>query len=164
MNELKLIEGYELYYVSRDGKVFSDKYKERRELSQRKNSRGYMYVNLCKNGKYRSITVHRLVAIAFLGKRDEGFEVNHIDGNKENNCISNLEWVTKSQNMKHAFKYGLNKSRAHELHHSAKLKEKDVCEIRRRFSNGEKISNISKSFPNVSYTTVKNVCNRKCWK
>lgn len=164
MSRLKLIEGYELYFISDDGKVFSDKYKTRRELSQRKNSRGYMYVNLCKNGKYKSVTVHRLVANAFLENRCGTLEVNHKDGNKENNDISNLEWVTKSQNIKHAFRNGLNHPRIHEYHHASKLTEKDVCEIREKYSKGEKIVNISKLFPNVSYSTIKNVCSKRCWR
>ncbi len=62
-----------------------------------------------KNNKKRRCKVHRLVAQAFIPNIDNKLEVNHIDGNKENNCINNLEWTTSSENMQHAFKTGLAK-------------------------------------------------------
>ena len=65
-------------------------------------------INLCKNGKYKSICIHRLVGIYFV-ENNNGFNVlNHIDGNKHNNHYTNLEWVTRSENIKHAFNNGLN--------------------------------------------------------
>lgn len=62
-----------------------------------------------KNRKKKRYKIHRLVAITFIPNIDNKPEVNHIDGNKENNCISNLEWTTSSENMQHAFKMGLAK-------------------------------------------------------
>lgn len=62
---------------------------------------GYMAVWLCKNGKKTAVTVHRLVAAAFLSGK--GNDVNHIDGNKCNNQVCNLEWVTRSENIKHSY-------------------------------------------------------------
>lgn len=70
---------------------------------------GYYQVNLWINGKYKHYQVHRLVAEAFIPNPENKPQVNHIDGNKLNNDISNLEWVTRSENMKHAFKNGLAK-------------------------------------------------------
>lgn len=164
MSRLVEIEGYDLYFVSDDGKVYSDKYKIRRELSQRRNSRGYLYVNLCKNGKYKSVCVHRLVANAFLVKAVNKREVNHIDGDKSNNNVSNLEWVDRAGNMQHAFKRGLNVANKHEQHYASKLTEQDVKIIRDRYEKGEKIISISKSFPKVSYECVKLVCAGRSWK
>lgn len=164
MSRLKLIEGYDLYFVSDDGKVYSDKYRKRRELSPRKNARGYLYVNLSKNGKYKSVSIHKLVAKAFLTNYDSNFEVNHIDGNKENNNISNLECVSHSTNMRHAFKIGLNTARQHEKHHAAKLNENQIKDIRERYGKGEKIVDISKSYPIVSYSQIKNICKYRNWK
>ncbi len=163
MSRLKLIEGYDLYFVSDDGKIYSDKYKERRELSPRKNKRGYLYVNLCRNGKYKSVTVHKLVAKAFLPDYNTNLEVNHIDGNKENNNVLNLECVTRSMNIKHAFINGLNIARSHEEHHAAKLTEKEVKDIRDRYNKGEKMTDISKSYPIVSYSQIKNICRNRNW-
>lgn len=163
MSRLIKIEGYDLYFVSEDGKVYSDKYKTRRELSQRLNRKGYLYVNLCKNGKYKSVSVHRLVANAFLEKDPDKNQVNHIDGNKANNNVSNLEWTDRYENMQHAFRLGLNIAPKHEQHHAAKLREEDVAMIRDRFRKGEKIVSISKSYPNVSYGCIKGVCSNKNW-
>lgn len=132
-------------------------------MKPRDNGNGYMYVNLSKNGKYKSVTVHRLVAKAFLEKKPDKNQVNHIDGNKANNNVSNLEWTDRYENMQHAFKTGLNKPRIHEQHHAAKLTEEDVGVIRDRYHKGESIVSISKSYPQVSYECVKGVCARRYW-
>jgi len=70
---------------------------------------GYLMVGLSKDGKEYSINIHRLVAIAFIGEQVEAMQVNHIDGCKLNNHVSNLEWVTPKQNIKHAFDLGIRK-------------------------------------------------------
>lgn len=69
---------------------------------------GYYHVNIYhKNGKKRTTTIHRLVAKAFIPAENGKTQVNHKDGNKKNNVVSNLEWVTASQNRKHAYQHGL---------------------------------------------------------
>lgn len=68
---------------------------------------GYFRVYLSKNSKKKQHLVHRLVAQAFLGNVEEKPCVNHIDGDKQNNYVNNLEWVTRSENDLHAFKLGL---------------------------------------------------------
>lgn len=71
---------------------------------------GYKEVTLYKNGKAKNIRTHRIVAFAFLGKPlDDRMEVNHKDGDKKNNSVSNLEWVTSSENQRHAYRTGLQK-------------------------------------------------------
>lgn len=62
------------------------------------------------NGAYKHFNVHRLVGEAFLGIPDTGLVINHKDGDKQNNCVDNLEWVTRSENDKHAYKMGLRRS------------------------------------------------------
>lgn len=62
-----------------------------------------MYVNLYKNGKNKIKKIHRIVAENFIPNPENKPEVNHIDGNKQNNKVDNLEWVTKSENVKHRF-------------------------------------------------------------
>lgn len=118
MNEIwKSIEGYEgLYEVSNFGmvrsidryvphKTFGKKFCKGHVMATHINNAGYATVNLCKENKYRSFDVHRLVAIAFIEKANHyDFEVNHIDENKLNNRVDNLEWVTKSQNNTHGTK------------------------------------------------------------
>jgi hypothetical protein len=71
---------------------------------QHKTSKGYMKVSVGS----RTVSVHRLVAVAFIPNPEHLREVNHIDGNKANNNVENLEWVTRSQNMKHAYANGLH--------------------------------------------------------
>jgi hypothetical protein len=69
---------------------------------------GYYKINLYKNGKMSTKLVHRLVAISFIKNPLEKREVNHIDGDKLNNNINNLEWVTPKENIAHAIKNGLS--------------------------------------------------------
>lgn len=120
MNEIwKPIEGTDgKYEVSNLGKVRGNGTRGAkngvREISQRFDRYGYKRINCYTNGKMKSCTVHRLVAAAFIENPDNLPQVNHIDGNKENNCVENLEWCTASRNVKHAFDIGLKeKSREH---------------------------------------------------
>lgn len=79
------------------------------ELKQIKDKKGYMRVSLSLGKKHetRNKMVHRLVAAAFIPNPENKPQVNHIDGNKENNCINNLEWVTNKENAHHAIENGL---------------------------------------------------------
>ena len=91
--------------VTREGKIFTYKktLKTWREQKCRKHSNGYIRAIINGKDEY----VHRLVAKYFVPNPNGYLEVNHIDGNKENNCADNLEWCTRSQNNKHAFQTGL---------------------------------------------------------
>lgn len=102
------IKDYPNYKISNYGKVFS--LNKNRLLKTRDNGNGYLYVDLyCKN-KSKRFYIHRLVASFFIPNLENKKEVNHIDGNKYNNCSSNLEWCTSSENNKHAWKTGLKTS------------------------------------------------------
>jgi len=94
---LKDIEGYEtLYAVSDCGKVFS--YKRGKYLKPVDNGYGYLRVDLCKDGEVKGKKIHRLVAETFLEADDKRNEVDHIDGDRTNNNVKNLRWVTSSEN------------------------------------------------------------------
>lgn len=94
----KDVQGYEgLYQISNLGRVKS-LYKNTKILMPRLNNRGYQYVMLFKDKKYKHFLVHRLVAQTFIPNPDKLPQVNHIDENKENNCVSNLEWCTNIYN------------------------------------------------------------------
>ena len=75
-----------------------------RICSQNENNCGYLRVELSNKGKRKKYFVHRLVAEIYVDGYSNGLQVNHIDGNKTNNCVSNLEWVSASENMRHSFK------------------------------------------------------------
>ena len=108
----KSIKGYEgLYEISNFGRVKSmPKLRMKKEKIMKPSNRGgYLRISLSKDGISKSFYIHRLVAESFIPNLDGKKEVNHIDGNKKNNNASNLEWSTRSENMKHAFKTGLSK-------------------------------------------------------
>lgn len=103
----KQIKGYEgLYEVSDTGKVRRDGRLIKGYPNNR--GRGYWCIDLCKEGKRKRFTAHKLVAQAFLPKVPGKNQVNHIDGNPKNNHINNLEWVTNQENTIHAYNKGLN--------------------------------------------------------
>ena len=101
-----------------------------RILSSCGDGRGYLFVGLSINGTRRHYRVHRLVAVAFLGTCPEGKEVNHKDGNKTNNYLENLEYMTRSENMCHAYKTGLASQRD-KNNGNSKLIEEKACKIMR---------------------------------
>lgn len=109
----KDIKGYEgIYQVSNLGNVKSlNFHREKKEklLKPKLTKDGYFETTLFKEGKCKFIRTHRLVAMAFIENPLNKKEINHKDGNKLNNNISNLEWVTSSENQKHAYKLGLQK-------------------------------------------------------
>ena len=128
MEQWKDIIGYEgLYQVSNYGRIKNRK----RLLSPYPTQFGYFGINLVKCGHKKGFKVHRLVALSFL-EYNEGREfVNHKDGNKINNSVENLEWVTKSENTKHAYDNGLKFSMRGEKHPMSKLTREQVVEIRK---------------------------------
>ena len=98
----KDVVGYEnLYVVSNAGEVF--KFPDRNK-KQTLGKRGYFTVSLYKNGQRKTATVHRLAAKAFIPNPQDKPFVNHKDGNKLNNCVDNLEWVTGAENKIHSFR------------------------------------------------------------
>lgn len=113
LEKFKLIEGYDHYLVSTWGKIYRiDKAfqvendyqhmtRKLSELSTEETSKGYLRVYLSKNGKRKHHKVHRLVAQAFIPNPENKPQINHIDGNKQNNSITNLEWVTDAENKEH---------------------------------------------------------------
>ena len=108
--EWKPIKGYEgLYEVSNMGRVKSLRYGKARILRTPDNLRGYKSVILSKQATRKIKRVHRLVAEAFIPNPMNLPVVNHLDGDKYNNCATNLEWCTYQENSIHAIKTGLTR-------------------------------------------------------
>lgn len=107
-NERKHIKGHhDRYEASIYGEIFGEK--KDTPLSPGISKDGYLRVVLCENGKPHTKKVHRLVAETFIPNPCNKPEVNHIDGNKQNNRVTNLEWCTHQENVRHAFATGLEK-------------------------------------------------------
>lgn len=114
----KSVTGYEGYYeVSNSGKVRSvgrtvkksngvEQPRVGREKTLMKTRDGYLTVKLSKNGKDTNRFVHDIVGMEFVPGYVEGYEINHIDFDRENNCADNLEWVSHTENIKHTIAHG----------------------------------------------------------
>lgn len=123
--------------------------------------RGYLKIRC--NELSKDFYIHRLVAEAFLGTCDRRLEVNHKDGNKLNNYIINLEYVTRGQNMKHAYALGLAKPLRGESNPHARLTEENVRAMRKSFALGASLASLGRHF-GVSYVTVGKIVRREKWK
>lgn len=160
------VEGFEgLYMVSNMGRVMGV---PRRTypghvLSQRTNKHGYKVVCLCKNNAKRYLSVHRIVAQAFVPNSDGKPEVNHINGSKVDNRASNLEWATRSDNELHSHRV-LGKP----THSPWKGKPRKFArlftddQIRSIRTDGRSNPEIAKDF-GVSKTTIRNIKTRKVY-
>ena len=169
----KDIPEYEnLYQVSSYGRIKSlDHYTKDvnktqfikgRILKPQHQTTGYYKVTLSKNGIKKQYTIHRLVAKTFLANPENKIEVNHIDGDKLNNNISNLEWTTPKENTRHAIKSGLNKNYG-ENHYKSILTKKDVLRILELLKQGLSHSSIAKQY-NVSRTLITRINVGTAWK
>lgn len=100
----KPVVGFEgCYIVTSDGRIFSVKNGARRERQLVADKKGYLVISLWASNKEKQCKVHRIVAEAFIPNPEGKRCVNHKDGNKKNNHVSNLEWVTHGENKHHAF-------------------------------------------------------------
>lgn len=123
------VKEFKGYLVSTHGRVFS--LKTNKYLKPHYGSCGYLNVFLY-NGKNKKFTrkIHRLVGLTFIENKFNKPQINHIDCNKHNNMVENLEWVTNGENLKHAFKNGLKTLPRGEKNPTSKLSDLQVKEIR----------------------------------
>jgi hypothetical protein len=162
----KEVVGYEgIYSVSSFGNVRRDvggtgRCKAGRILKPSP-SHGYMRLNLCFRGKVKFAFIHILVAAAFIGECPEGMEVNHENGIKSDNSVENLKYVTPSQNIRHAFSTGLNKSIG-ETHYCSKLKKADISQIFNLRSSGLSHRKIGQIY-GMSQSAISRVINGKTY-
>lgn len=169
---MKDIIGYEgLYAATLDGRIWS--YPKKRGEQNRKGKflkpfiikTGYKVVSLFKEGeKDKKFLVHRLVAITHIPNIKEFDEVNHIDADKFNNSVDNLEWVTSKQNKKHAWELNLYSKNAGENHYLSKLTDTEVKKIRYIFKTSEiSQAQIARDFK-VSPMLISLIVRNKAWK
>jgi hypothetical protein len=191
----KPVVGFEdRYRVSNLGRIKGlrpgKKYTGNHILTEYVHSNGYVYICLYDN-RGHTIRLHRVVAEAFIGTRPTGYQVNHKDGDKANNRIENLEYVTASENAIHAVRLGLmksgdqhwsrqkpwltsrgdkNGSRRHpekvcrgEQSVFAKLTEKQVRKIKMRMKEGERSCDLAKEY-GVHRDTIGLIKRNKTWR
>ena len=163
--EWKNINGFENYLISNDGKIKSLKTnKERKMLAD---NRGYSKITLCKNGKTYQFPVHRLVLAAFNQIDNfEDMEVNHKNGNKLDNRIENLEWVTSSENQNHAYTTKLQMptqiSKKNMSFGIGQFTEKDIINIKQMYQNGCSQRSIAKIY-NTYHSSISNIINNNSY-
>ena len=159
------IEGYErLYQISTKGRIKSFYKNKATILKQNISGYGYLRVHLCKNKEVTNFYVHRLVAETFIPNPKNLPEVDHLDGNKLNNCVENLRWVTSSENKKAAIKSGATKTGTKKS--SSKLTADDVRYIRSKYIPYDReygANALARKF-NVDLVCIQHVINRVTYK
>ena len=164
---LKGIDYGDFYEVSSRGGLRNSKTKK--NIKALVNPSGYVqyYASLGGRDKRKPFRIHRCVAEAFLPNPENKAQVNHIDGVKINNFVSNLEWVTASENVQHAFQTGLasNKAISGEKNPASKLKDEDVLYIRANYkprckTYGATALGIKYG---VTHSIVSDIANNKRW-
>lgn len=123
---------------------------------------GYHRIGLTVDSVRVTKKVHRLVAENFLGKIPDGYTVNHKDGDKQNNCMENLEIVSRGANIAHAFQVIKTQNVTGHLNPRAILTDEKVIEIRERLSNGCRPSILVAEYGVTKYT-ISNIKMRKTW-
>lgn len=152
------LNGFPGYSVDEFGNVYG----KRVDVLKQVNLGSYLGVSLpLGNGSFKPFLVHRLVATAFLQNPNDLPEVNHIDGNKYNNNVSNLEWVSRSDNQLHRINV-LKKGFDGERNTMSKLHSDQVLEIVKMHNAGVAHSQIAKMF-NISCSTISDIIAGRSW-
>lgn len=173
------IDGYEgLYEVSNWGRVRSverlQKYRKKNKVFIRKKQKrilknnvtfyGYGEVSLYKNGKViKRAMVHRLVAQTFIKNPLKKTQINHIDCNKLNNYVENLEWCTPSENIKHSIENNLHVDNSGELNGMSKLTKLEVSKIKKIYSKRALKQKEIANMYNVSPSLISLITSGKRW-
>ncbi len=134
----KVINGFENYMINNIGQIKriggTIRCKVNRLLKQSVDRDGYHYVVIRRNKKSIQLRIHRLVLITFVRLPLKGEQSNHIDGNKFNNAVDNLEWCFCSENIRHAFKLGL-KNQKGEYNNASTVSDHEVYLIKSMINN-----------------------------
>lgn len=157
----KDIPGYEgLYRLYEDGRVWS--YRAKRFLTVGIDRDGYRRFTVCVNHKVKNQALHRWLYITFVGNIEEGKQINHKDGNKLNNALSNLELVTPKENTNHAWGIGLARKRFGSETSMAKLTENDIPKIIKMYNDGFKQGEIAEMF-GIDQSNISRIVSKNTW-
>lgn len=162
----KKIDGYENYEISNYGNVKNLNFNRSNKQKILKNccdSDGYHVVGLRKNNKTTTKKVHRLVCLAFLENPFNKKEVNHINGIKTDNNITNLEWNTSSENQNHAYRIGLQVNKKRKLTLDQVFDIRTNCKIKNKYNKISDTIEYSKKY-NVSLSTITKVIRNYSYK
>lgn len=142
------------YQISNKGRIKSFKTnKIGKILKPKKDGKDkYLMICLCKNGNKKYYLIHRLVAETFIPNPENKLQVNHIDGNKKNNKVDNLEWVTCSENINHAYENDLNSKQV-----GVYVVDAFTGKIIKHFKSITSASN----FTNISSESIRDIMNDK---
>jgi len=168
LTNLSDIKGYEdIYKASREGFIYRVLYLKDGSVFYRKlkdiiYNKGYYRVKLCKNGEILRFLTHRIIAQTFIQNTNNKHEVNHINGIKTDNRVENLEWVTPSENMKHAHIIGLAKVLRGSKNGNSKLKESDIIEIKNNILNLTQ-RNLALKY-NIDQSQISRIKNSLVWR
>lgn len=155
MRTVELGNGYTL---REDGAVFN---RVGRRLYEGRNAKGYSQVNIYLNGSGKTFRLARLLAIHLIENPDNLSDVDHIDGDRENNNLSNLRWISHGENIKHSYDMG-NRSAKGTNNANSKTTEKDVNWICKMIVSGISSAEISRSV-GVTKAIVYNIRHRRHW-
>lgn len=160
IEEFKILEIRGMIYkISNMGKIYG----KRGEIKQRLNKDGYCEVTIGKQGMRTSMRVHRLILMAFKPCDNmEELETNHIDYNRTNNRLDNLEWVTHIENVRHSSNEGHYKENTIGCKNGrANYSEEEIVFMRNLYDNGKSVMDIIKiMFPTLEYSGRKNKWSR----
>lgn len=148
-----------MYTITEDGSIIS--HTTGKPIYEYVNPKGYHFVRMVVDGKKKTMLKHRVIALALIPNPSNLSEINHKDGNKSNNCTSNLEWCTRQQNVDHAV--------ANKLHHSGcshgltTLTEEDILKIRSLHRQGLNYVEIGKVYGKRD-TVIGRICKYQTYK
>jgi hypothetical protein len=159
MNEAVKIDGFPDYSIDKEGNIFN---RHGRIIKGYINNKGYRCVQLSRRSQIKGKLVHRLLGLMFICNHENKPQINHIDGNKLNNSLSNLEWVTGEENAIHAYQLGLKVGLVGEKNPASKLNEKEVLEIVEALSDDFEYKEIA-AFYKVSLNLIREIAIGRGW-
>lgn len=162
VSPIQLIPDTKRHYVSEDGRVYILFSKKGwRKAGFKKTTNGYLVLEIRRNGKNKGYLVHRLVAKAFCENPENKPHVAHIDGNKENNHVSNLRWSTPQENEADKAIHGTVP--CGEKHFNARFKNVQIRVVKHCLKLGVKMKLLARML-NVNYKYIQRIKSGELWK